>query len=902
MNGGATPVEHQVNHLVELYSKGLYDDMIDYGRVALAKHPSSFVLWNVLGTAYKALGELDQAISAYQHALHINSDYAPAHNNMGNALKGHGNLVGAIQYYNKALALDSNYFAAQFNLGAALRAEGRIDDAIIAYERALVINPVYAEAYFNLANAFLEKGKFNDAINSYKAAVALKPDYITAERCLASLLRKQGMLAEAIEAYKRVLLLDQNDLLASISLADTLKQFGKFDEAVLGYKKVTSIKPDYYAAYINMGNAMKSQGKLTDSVAAYMSVLEAEPNNFFANINLANTLKDLGDLNGAIAAWQRVLLHSPNHSATHNNIGLALTEKGSFDYAAEAFNRAISLNPKSHDAYNNLAITFMKQGKLEEARSAFQQALHLNSRSAEIHNNLGVVFVEQGNFSAAVSSLKRATEINPAYAVAYNNLGNAFVSLGRLDDAIFAYERALDIKPNYAIAKAQMLHQKTHVCDFSTAHNLPEASSWLGISTDCVPPFAALSWMDAPMQQLERARNWVATKFPWPSTFESSGPRKRHSRIKIGLFSADFHDHATMYLLAGFFRNANKDTFELFVYSYGRHKSGEWRKRAKSCVDHFIDVSGLSDIQIVELSRDQELDIAIDLKGFTTNARTGLFQYRVAPIQINYLGYPGTMGANFIDYIIADPIVIPADQRKVYLEKIIYLPHSYQPNDNLREIATTKSSRSDFGLPDEGIVFCCFNNNYKISPREFDIWMRLLSKIDGSVLWLLKSNKWAEQNLRKEALQRGIIPERLIFAQKVSHAEHLARQRHADLFLDTFNYNAHTTASDALWGGLPLVTKQGKQFAARVASSLLTAVGLPELITYTEEEYESLIFRLATHPEDLAFIRSKLEESKHLTPLFDTENYVRDFEQGLLKAYELYCGGENPKDIWVGKT
>ena len=346
-------------------------------------------------------------------------------------------------------------------------------------------------------------------------------------------------------------------------------------------------------------------------------------------------------------------------------------------------------------------------------------------------------------------------------------------------------------------------------------------------------------------------------------------------------------------------REHDKHRFEIFAFSYSENKDCDLRQQLIKDVEHFVDVYDYSDSKIADLARSNDLDIAIDLTGYTRHSRSRLFQFRLAPIQINYLGFPGSMGADFIDYIVADPVVIPRHQRPFYSEKAIYLPNSYLPNDDAREIAQTITTRADFGLPEDAFVFCCFNKSYKISRREFDIWMRVLNKVEGSVLWLFKANKWVEPNLRKEAEKRGIDPLRLIFADRVSQSEHLARHKHADLFIDTFNYNAHTTASDALWSGLPVVTKQGNQFAARVAASLLTAIGLLELITTTEEDYEALILELATNREKLAEVKKTLDTNRLTQPLFDTKRYARDFEAGLTAAYDLYFADQEPRDIWV---
>jgi len=446
------------------------------------------------------------------------------------------------------------------------------------------------------------------------------------------------------------------------------------------------------------------------------------------------------------------------------------------------------------------------------------------------------------------------------------------------------------------------LFLEANIGDHSNFKNLDKESSRLGISTKSVEPFLGLSWVDNPPQQLQRSINYVAEKFKRDPINLSIKPKVPPKRIKIGYISGDFCNFPTMHLLAGVLEAHNRECFEIYAFSYVLRQNDEMRERIKLGVDHFIDVNGLSSNEIAKLIQSNNIDISIDLNGHTKKSRSEIFQYRMSPIQINYLGYPSTMGTNFMDYIIADPVTIPDENRDFYSEKIIYMPHTYQANDDKRKIAKTNSKRVDFNLPEKGFVFCCFNQIYKISPKEFNIWMRLLRNVNNSVLWLIKSNKWVEQNFSKEAKQQGIDPSRIVFAEKLSHSKHLARHKHADLFIDTFNYNAHTTASDALWGGLPIVTKQGKQFSARVASSLLTACGLPELITKNEKEYEELIYELATNPKKLKAISLKLSENKKNKPLFNTKQYTNNFENGLQKAYDLYFNGEYPKNIFVNEN
>jgi predicted O-linked N-acetylglucosamine transferase (SPINDLY family) len=478
-------------------------------------------------------------------------------------------------------------------------------------------------------------------------------------------------------------------------------------------------------------------------------------------------------------------------------------------------------------------------------------------------------------------------------------MGDAHKDQSKLEEAINFYNKALALKPDYESSRVQKLHQQAHICDWDGIDKDIELLPRLGTIKENVSPFALLSLEDAPERHRTRSEIYAKARYPQKPLPRQVKPSQKPKHLKIGYFSADFHNHATMYLMAQIFAAHNKVNFEIFAYSYGPDQHDEMRKKLVCAVDQFYDVREMSDMQIANLARTHNIDIAIDLKGYTKSVRLAPFAYGLAPLQISYLGYPGTLGADFIDYIVADPILIPDDKRQHYSEQIVYLPHTYQPTDNTRVISDKAITREDMGLPDSSFVFCCFNNNYKISPAEFNIWMRLLNSVEGSVLWLLKSNKYAEQNLKRQAEVRGISSERVIFAERAPQAEHLARQRLADLFLDTFNYNAHTTTSDALWAGLPVVTKIGQGFAARVAGSLLNAIGLPELVTMTEQDYEELILELATNPAKLAQVKDKLATNRLTQPLFNTELYTKHLENGYHQAYQNYFDGNPPQTITV---
>ena len=540
-------------------------------------------------------------------------------------------------------------------------------------------------------------------------------------------------------------------------------------------------------------------------------------------------------------------------------------------------------------------------GEVFEASKAFKNVTIINPNYAIGFNNLGVVLKEQGKLEEAIEAYKKAVSLKPDFADAFNNLGNAFREKGKPDKAIEAYDQALSFKPDNAHARSQKLLQQAKICQWAAVKDDLPFLTGLGISSDFVAPFTLLAIEDAPDRHRLRSENYASKKKFQKSKTNFINPTKKPEKLRIGYFSADFREHPVAYVNAKVIETHNRDDFEVFGYSLHGNRQDELRQRLENSFDHFTDVQELSDQDVALQVRQDNIDIAIDLMGYTKHSRTGIFAYRAAPIQINYLGYPGTMGADFMDYIVADRHIIPPENQKYFNEKVLYLPNTYMPTDNGRELSERPMSRSDMGLPEDAFVFCCFNNNYKITSSEFDIWMRLLNKVEGSVLWLRPSNKWAELNIKKEAQKRKVDPERIVFAGKVPMDEHLARHKLADLFMDTFAFNAHSTATEALWAGLPVVTKTGQGFAARVAGSLLKAVGLPELVTESEEAYEALALDLAKHPERLAQIKVKLEANRLTQPLFDTKQYTKHLENGYQQVYQNYLDGKPPQTINVLK-
>jgi protein O-GlcNAc transferase len=706
----------------------------------------------------------------------------------------------------------------------------------------------------------------------------------------------------------------------ALRLGVKAQQARNFKEAERYYSAILAALPDHADANHNMGILRVELGRWNEALPLFQRAIEANPNkeyywmNYVGVLSVNNRLKDAQNIirsakksgfpQDFIQKLQNILRsNQPKGNAKDPESAVKglveLYNKGNLKEVVERAEVLTKQFPKVFVIWNILGAAATRLGNLDQAISAFKKAIAINPQHHEAYNNMGNTLSAQGKLDEAIQAFNKAISLKPDYIEAYNNLGVAFRTQGKLDKAIEAYKKALALKPDYEPARASKLRQQAHICDWRELKDDFRFIEEFGVTDGLIRPFSLLSFEDVPERHLQRSVNYAKKRYPNRRVAQAARPTEKPQRLRIGYFSADFHNHATMYLMAQVFAAHDKSHFEILAFSYGPNAQDEMRQHLMSNVDVFHEVRAMSDMQVVELARSERLDIAIDLKGYTEGGRVGLFSYGLAPIQISYLGFPGSLGASFIDYIIADPIVIPEENRRFYSENIIYLPNTYQPNDNQRLIADKEFTREEMGLPDDGFVFCCFNNNYKLSPVEFDIWMRLLSQVEGSVLWLFKANKWSEDNLKREAEARGISGDRLIFAEKLSLAEHLARHRLADLFLDTFNYNAHTTASDALWAGLPVITKLGQGFAARVAGSLLSAVGLKELITENEAEYEALALKLATSPMELAQIKSKLAANRLTQPLFDSEMFTKHLEQGYRLAYERYFNGQLPDTIFV---
>jgi predicted O-linked N-acetylglucosamine transferase (SPINDLY family) len=729
--------------------------------------------------------------------------------------------------------------------------------------------------------------------------MAALPDEDPAQFGALTALFRQGQFAALLDQEAAWSARFPRSSFLQVLLGAAEARLGRHDAAIAHFRQAVAILPGNAEAHSNLGILLGTLGRDAEAATAFGAVIALLPSHADAHGNLGVVLERLGRTDEAVAALRRAVKLRPDHAVAWFNLGNLYRSGGQTEEAVASFRQAIARQPGYVPAYNNLGRLLYGLGRNEEAVRLLAKAVSLRPDFAEAHNNLGVALGHLNRRDEAAAHFRRAIALQPGYAEAHYNLGSLLANLGQPEAAIACFDKALAIKPGYARARAQKLHQLAVICDWDGLAADAAAVETLGITGEAVPPYLLLSLDDDPARQLVRARRYAEQYMPEAQPAPTPNRRARPQQLTIGYFSADFHEHATMHLMARLFERHNRDRFRICAFSYGPQTGDTMQARVKAAFDIFHDVRALGDAEVAALARREGIDIAVDLKGDTKDTRMALFAHRPAPVQVSYLGYPGTLGTGFLDYLVADRTLVPEAQRAHYSEALIQMPHSYQANDDTRLVAPETPTRQDLGLPD-GLVFCCFNNNFKIGVQEFEIWMRLLAQIEGSVLWLLKSG--AEQNLRNAAEKRGIDPARLVFAERVSPAQHLARHRQADLFLDTFRYNAHTTASDALWAGLPLITCAGRSFAARVAASLLQAADLPDLVTETPGDYERLALALARDPVRLAALSQKLAASRHSAPLFGSAEFVRQLENGFDQAYARYLTGEAPQDIAVAES
>jgi protein O-GlcNAc transferase len=791
--------------------------------------------------------------------------------------------------------------ASLFAQALALHQAGRLAEAEPLYRQVLQTEPRHFDSLHLLGVIHYQKGDYREAARRIEAALKLNPNNAAAHNNHGNALKDLGQAKDALASYDRAIALKADYAEALYNRGNMLREFARFADAAGSYERAVAIRPNYPEAFNNRGSAFKALERLDEALASYDQAIALKPDYAEAWYNRSNTLVALRRYDEALASCDKAIALKPDLAEAYNNRGNALEKLRRFAEAVESYDRALGFTPTYADALNNRGNALKELKQFDAAIASYDRAIALRPDHADAFFNRGTALYELQRIDAAIASYDRAVALDPNHAHAYYDRGTAFLSLKRLDEAVASYGRAVELDPDIDYLKGIYLHAKMHVCDWTHFdEECAQLQAGLGKGRAVSYPFQLLAWCASPAVQHACARHYVADKCPPFPVPIWRGERYTHHRIRVAYLSADFRDHPVMVLAAGLFAGHDRTRFETTAISFGLDTPGRMRERLRASFDRFVDAQGMSDQDVAKLLRDLEIDIAVDLNGFTDGSRPNVLAQRSVPVQVNYLGYAGTLGRDDCDYIVADRFVVPEGRQAHYTEKVVYLPDSFMVNDAGRAISTHTPSRAEAGLPEYGFVFCCFNNSFKITPEVFDIWMRLLKEIDGSVLWLSPANSSAPDNLRREAETRGVAPDRLVFAPRVPlNEDHLARLRHADLFLDTMPYNAHATACDALWVGVPVLTCSGASFASRVAGSLLGAVGLPELITSSPEDYEALALKLARDPALLGSLRQKLAHHRDIRPLFDTERFTRHMEAAYTIMWERAQRGEAPESFSV---
>ena len=706
------------------------------------------------------------------------------------------------------------------------------------------------------AFALLRDGKVPEALQILCSIIERNPDHLMAHFFRAQIFSENNHLEAALIDFDDAIRLAPDFSLAHFARGVCLLRMKRTQEAYEALTQSTKGADTEAEAWFHLGNIDMDSQNFAKAAAHYKACLDKQPENRDVHINLVIALKSLGAYEEALLEARKILRADPTNVKCHETIGVIYLELGDFTKSLDHFKIAKETNPKS-----------------------------LNAWLGE-----GQIYTKAARYDEALESFGKLEELYPDSHIGHLNCGQVHILNHSYKDAVEDYERAIAKEDCPSSAIGDLVHVKRQICDWEGLQSLQdEALDGLRQGKLTAFPFNLLAWTNDAQLMKKSAELFCERMHPLQKDLESLDARLADGRkIRVGYFSADFSEHATMILMARFFEIHDKSKFELFGFSFGPERMDHMRIRAEMTFDHFVDVRPLTDRAVALLARYFEIDIAIDLKGYTTHSRPNIFAYRAAPVQINYLGFPGTMGATYMDYIIADDVVIPPELEKQYSEKVLRLPRCYQVNDETRQNKGRAFNRAQLGLPEDAFVFCSFNNNYKIDPVIFDIWCRLLRRVENSVLWIMADSEFAKDNLIKEAAKRGIAEDRLIFTPRCNQADHISRQAHGDLLLDTFPCNAHTTASDALFAGLPVLTIQGDTFASRVAASILTSAGLQELVVDNYENYEEKAFELANDRSAIDAMKERLRSGLATSQLYDTTGFARDFETLLLEVAQKH--------------
>jgi protein O-GlcNAc transferase len=785
--------------------------------------------------------------------------------------------------------------------GIALHRAGNLDRAAHVYRQLITTNPDNFHALHYLGIIEAGAGNLPKAKALLARSLSIQPPNIEFMENYASILFQSGDHDSALQIAQRGLKFNKNNVSLLYVCAISLYKLKRLDEAIGYFDKVLALQPNHIAAINERGSVLAEMKNYDAALASFKKALALQPNYAEAHLNLGNLYCRTDSYQEAVSAYETAVALKPDLADAWLGRGGALSALHQYDQALASYDKAISLSPASPAAWSGRGNVYFELKRYDEAAAAYDYVLSAHPESAEAWLGRGNVSNELARYDAAFSAYAEAIKLDPGLAEAWLGYGSL---LGRRQEpakAFAALNKAFELRPRIKLLEGQRLHAKLQLCDWTDLDE--QVSHLLAALREEKPasdPFSILSLPSSSADQLRCAKHYASQWPRFPAL--SAGARYAHHRIRIAYLSAQFHEHATSFLLPGLIEHHDRSRFEVTGVSFGPELDSALRRRLKNAFEHFIDVQTKPDEEIAALVRDAEIDIAVDLVGYTQDARPGIFVRRPAPIQVSYLGYLATMATECIDYVIGDKLALPLEQERYYTEKIVHLPDCFMVNDDRLSIAPQTPSRREVGLPDEGFVFCSFNNSYKLSKSTFEVWMRLLARVEGAVLWLVESNAQMAINLRREAHRCAVDPERIVFAPRVPLSEHLARQRLADLFLDTTPYNAGATGAAALWAGVPLLTILGDAFVGRMAASMLHAIGLPELATNSSAEYEALALQIATEPAFCASLKDKLRNNRETCPLFDTERFKRNIEAAYTMMWRLHERGEPPHHLVVNSA
>ncbi len=760
-----------------------------------------------------------------------------------------------------------------------------------------------SEALLQDALQLRRSGKIAEAAEIYRTLLRRQPDHFEALHALGIISYQTGKIEEAERLIGQAAASNPGASEAAYNHACLLQRMNRLEEALSAFDRAIAVRPDYIEALVNRGGVLWTLKRFPEALANSQRVVDVRPDLAEAWNNHGSALQAAERFEEALAAYDRAAVLKPNYAEAWKNKAILLARLQRHEESLEANDKALQRLPDNPELLARRGDLFALMNRHDEAAAAYDNYLKRKPDDAKAWHARGFALKLLNRRPEALACFERAVALEPNESALRENRANMLFELERFEEAAEDYQilQASPAAPTWLPGYIAICH--LHCCDWRTLESeRAQVSAGLEAGAFVIDPTGNAILSNSLAEQLQCAHIWAGGKYPGASAPLRQPERPQHDKIRIAYLSADFRAHATAFLMAGVFEHHDRSRFETLAVSYSADDRSPMRSRLERSFDRFIDIRDMNDAEAAVVLRDLDIDIAVDLKGYTAEGRPGLLGQRIAPVQAHYLGFPGTMAVDYVDYLIADRIVIPPEHRAFYTEQIAYLPDTYQCNDRARQVLVPPHSRADYGLPERGFVFSCFNNNHKILPETFQIWMRLLSQVDGSVLWLLRDNEVVVRNLRREAAAKGVAPERLVFAPRTDPQSHLARQSLADLFLDTQPYTAHTTASDALWMGLPLVTMLGSTFAGRVAASLLEAAGVPELITYSSEEYETLALRLAREPATLASLKAKLRANRDSCALFDTARFTRNLEAAFVQMWERNKAGLPPETFVTGSA